>query len=157
MPIHPLIWIITVQSKLISYLESQRRDAQWAPLLQSFVHEASSALGRDESRRLMVKAGMRAAREMALPQCDSVGQMEIEANRHWARLGWGVVSFTERRDSLDISHECVPADPPAQQGLADFLEGVYQQWFVSVGAGAQLQVRQYQSAEEGIFLYRLAG
>lgn len=152
----PSIWISNVQSKLISYLQNQRRDAQWGFLLKSFVHEASTALGSEQARDLMVKAGMGAGREIELPECESIEQMEDAANRYWARLGLGVVSFLERSDCLEIVHEGVPADPLAQEGLADFLAGVYQQWFVSLGAGERLQVRQCESADSNMFLYRLA-
>jgi len=152
----PLIWISNVQSKLISYLQSQRRDAQWGLLLKSFVHEASTALGPEQARDLMVKAGMGAGREIELPECESIDQMEDAANRYWARLGWGVVSFLEHSDCLEIVHEGVPSDPFAQEGLADFLAGVYQQWFVSLGAGERLQVRQCESADSNVFRYRLA-
>jgi len=150
------IWISNVQSKLISYLQSQRRDAQWGFLLKSLVHEASAALGPDQTRDLMFKAGMTAGREIELPECESIEQMEDAANRYWARLGLGVVSFLERNECLEIAHEGVPESPFAAEGLADFLAGVYQQWFVSLGAGERLQVRQCENADSNVFLYRLA-
>lgn len=146
-----------MQSKLISYLQSQRREAQWDFLLQSLIHEVSSALGSDGTRRLMVKTGMRAGLDMPLPGCESVEQMQAAANQHWQRLGWGMVTFIEHRDSLDIEHAYAPEKSAVPGGVAAFLEGVYQQWFVSLGAGEHLQVRQCDSADNEVLLYRLAG
>lgn len=146
-----------MQSKLISYLESQRRDAQWGFLLRSLVRETSAALGPEQARGLMAKAGMRAGLEIELPECDSLEHMEAAANLYWQRLGWGVVSFLERSDCLEIIHEGIPDDElMPKEGLADFLEGVYQQWFASLGAGERLQVRQCESAGDNMLKYRLA-
>jgi len=146
-----------VQSKLISFLESQRRGAQWDFLLRSLVLEASAALGPEQARGLLIKAGMRAGQEIDLPECDSLAQMEAAANRYWQRLGLGVVSFLERSDCLEIVHEGVPADElVSENSLADFLAGVYQQWFVSLGAGERLQVRQCENTDGKALLYRLA-
>lgn len=145
-----------MQSKLITYLENQRRDAQWGVFLKALVHELSSSLGSDQTHQLLLNAGMRVGQSMALPKCDSIEQMEAAANRIWSSLGWGVVSFTERRDWLEICHEGAPLDPPSPDAFAAFLEGVYQQWFVALGAGAQLQVRRHEIAGSDTFLYRLA-
>lgn len=146
-----------MQSKLISYLESQRRDSQWGVFLKAVLDEMTSAVGPDDARRLLVKAGSRAASDLPLPACDSLQQLESAANRHWGKLGMGVATFEERPDSLEISHQLAPSHAVNSEGLGAFLEGVYQQWFLAVGAGTQLQVREYKSAEKGTFLFRLAG
>lgn len=147
----------SMQSKLAAFLESQRRGAQWDFLLRSLVLEASVALGPEQARGLLVKAGMRAGQEIALPECDSLAQMEAAANRCWRRLGLGVVSFIERSDCLEIVHEGIPSDERASEsGLADFLAGLYQQWFVSLGAGERLQVKPCDNPDRKTLLYRLA-
>lgn len=142
-------------TKRIAYLETQRRQAPWDALLKPLVEELSNAIGSDKLRLLMVQAGMRAGQELALPACESIEQLEQHANEHWVRLGWGVVTFVEGDDCLEINHDCAPAHTPAPDSFCDFLEGVYQQWFVSAGAGDQLRVHKQPSNEDGTFLYRL--
>lgn len=144
-----------MQSKLIAFLESQRRDAQLAAFLKPLVHVVRSEFGEDETRLLMVKAGANAAQNLILPMCESIGELELAANEHLSRLGWGVVSFVEQHSYLEISHECAPITSPMYEVFAGFLEGLYQEWFLSAGAGDQLQVRQQECAVDGIFLYRL--
>lgn len=145
-----------VQQKLISYLESQRRPAQWGFMAQALVHEVASELSPEEARRLLVQAGLRAGQALSLPQCDSIADLEVAANQHWTDLGWGVASFIEHQDHLEIRHEAVPSEVPSIEGVGAFLEGVYQQWFFALGAGSHLHVRQQKSGEPNTLLYRFS-
>jgi len=146
-----------MQSKLTAYLESQRRDSNWSALLNPFLYEVFATLGEEQARHLLVNAGIRAGQDLALPACESIAQLELEANLHWSRLGWGLVTFIEHSDYLEITHECIPAQAPEYGSLADFLQGVYQQWFRAAGAGDLLKVHQTNEAHTGVFSFRLVG
>lgn len=145
-----------MQNKLISYLVNQRREAQWGILGETLIEEVIARMGPDEARNLWVHAGMRAGQSLSLPQCDSLSQMEAAANHHWASVGWGVVTFTEQGDCLEIHHRFIPEGAPSHVDLAAFFEGLYQQWFIALGAGSQLHVRLHESPDQESFLYRLA-
>jgi hypothetical protein len=143
------------------YLSQQLFSPAWAFFLVPFTQELLSHVSADEMRGLARGAGIRAGAEMPLPPCDSLAQMEEAANDYWTQLGWGVVSFREHADHLAIEHSLAPLG--ATLGIesmgwaAGFLEGIYQEWFVMLGAAQELQVRQTGDADPyGGLVYRLA-
>lgn len=142
---------------MIAYLENQRRNRQWNAFLNPFLEEVVSSIEKEHVPLLMVNAGIRAAHQLPLPLCDTIEQLELEANRHWNELGWGLVTFNEQPEFLEIKHECLPADAPQHECFANFLQGLYQQWFRSAGAGDGLHVRQISEAQTDVYLYRLVG
>lgn len=146
-----------MHNNMIAYLESQRRDSLWSAFLNPLVDEVVASLEKEQTPQLLVKAGMRAAQELPLPHCDAVEQLEHEANHYWTKLGWGLVTFTEQQDCLDIKHECLPANAPQHECFAHFLQGIYQQWFRSAGAGDGLQVKHSGEVQTNVFFFKLAG
>ena len=146
-----------MNSKLSVYLESQRRDSSWNAVLNSLIDETFASFGEEQTRHLLLAAGMRAAQAHPLPECDSIPQLEQEVNQYWASFGWGVVTFTEHSDNLEITHEGLPAQTPPLGCFADFLQGMYQQWFRAAGAGEHLHVRQINEEHTGVFSFRLVG
>jgi hypothetical protein len=157
----PVISIESTMSndpRYTAYLESQRRAAQWTVFLRAVAQALQSRLDVDELRQTMRAAGMQAAQELALPECETLADIEAAANRHWSQMGWGCVALSEQPDCLRISHAYAPfaeafgAEPP--DWLGSFLEGVYQQWFLLLGAGNALLVRFEGRDENGILNYR---
>jgi hypothetical protein len=146
-----------MQNKMIAYLENQRRTRLWNAFLNPFLEEVVSSIAKEHVPHLLVKAGIRAAHNLPLSPCDTIEQLELEANRHWNELGWGLVTFTEQPEFLEIKHECLPADAPQHEHFSNFLQGLYQQWFRSAGAGEGLQVRLINAAQADVYLYRLVG
>lgn len=150
-----------MHDKFSEYLNGQLHNSAWAFFLGPFVQELLSHVSNEEMRNLARSAGIRAGRQMPLPACDSLQQMEAVANDHWSRLGWGIVTFQEYSGHLSIEHRFAPLratlGEPAMAWAAGFLEGVYQEWFTMLGAGRDLLVRQEGGADSyGGLVYRLA-
>lgn len=141
-----------------AYLDSQRRAAQWPFFLRAMASALQANLEVDELRQAMRAAGMQIAQELALPDCETLADIESAANRHWSQMGWGYAALSEQPDCLRISHVYAPfveafgAEPP--DWLNSFLEGVYQQWFLLLGAGNALLVRFEGRDETGALNFR---
>ncbi len=149
-----------MHDKFSEYLSGRLHDAAWAFFLRPFAQELLSHVSSEDMRGLARGAGARAGRDLPLPACDSLQQMEDAANEHWSRLGWGIVAFQERSEHIAIEHSLAPLratlGEPAMAWAAGFLEGVYQEWFTMLGAGSELQVRQEGAADPyGGLVYRL--
>lgn len=143
------------------YLSQQSYSPAWAFFLVPLTRELLSHVSAAEMRGLARSAGLRAAVELPLPECESLAQMEAVANDYWAQLGWGVASFSEHADHLAIEHSLAPLGATlgheSMEWAGGFLEGVYQEWFAMLGAGDELQVRQAGEADAyGGLTYRLA-
>ncbi|MGB6105424.1 MAG: cellulose biosynthesis protein BcsD [Pusillimonas sp.] len=149
-----------MQKKYVEYLSSQLHSEQWAFFLGAMSQELLHQLSPQDVRSLARNAGMRAGRALSLPECDSLEKMEQAANAHWSRLEWGFVSFEEQSGHLAIEHHLSPLKATmgsdAMHWSAGFLEGVYQEWFLLLGASSELQVTQVGEADEsGGLVFRL--
>lgn len=155
---HPLNTFM--QQSVISYLESQRRPSHWDVFLNTVAASLQDSVAPEALRALMRDAGMRAGRKLPLPACESLEQMQSAANEHWSAMGWGYVSVEDQADHVAITHVYAPfkdllgAESYAWSG--GFLEGVYQQWFMLLGAGEDLKVRQVGSGDGETLSFLLA-
>ncbi|MCC2596007.1 cellulose synthase [Pusillimonas sp. MFBS29] len=149
-----------MQNKVVDYLSSQLHCEQWAFFLEALSDELLHQISTQDMRMLARNAGLRAGRAMPLPACDSLDKLEAAANEHWAKLGWGLVTFEEQSGHLMVEHMLAPLKATlgaeSMKWAAGFLEGVYQEWFLLLGAGNELQVTQVGPVDEyGGLKYRL--
>jgi Cellulose synthase subunit D. len=146
-----------LQSPLVAYLESQRRTPQWEFVLKSILLSLQEGVAPEALQVLARDAGMRAGGVMVIPPCESLAQMQQAANDRWAELGWGFVDFSEQLDRVVITHRYAPrvtaANGDLQRWVAGFLEGVYQRWFMSLGAGDELRVRQVPGGDADMVVF----
>lgn len=149
-----------MQKKFVEYVCGQLHSEQWAFFLEAISQELLQLLSLQDVRSLARKAGMRAGRALWSPECDSLEEMEQTANAHWSRLEWGFVGFEEQSGYLLIKHHLSPLKATMGNDAigwsAGFLEGVYQEWFLLLGASSELQVTQVGEADEsGGLIFRL--
>ncbi|WP_341668308.1 cellulose biosynthesis protein BcsD [Alcaligenes sp. SDU_A2] len=134
------------QTSVLAYLSAKNCSNQWAFFLQALGKELNEAMPAQDVRVLMRQIGLRAGAEMPLSDCNTVKDIQAAANRYWSEFNWGWVELTEQSSSLELRHFCAPLlqafGAQAQSWSPAFLEGVYQQWLSSLGAGQALQVRQ---------------
>ena len=149
-----------MQRTLITYLESQRRRPDLGVWLSTVALSLQDSVAPEALRALMRDAGLRAGRNLPLPACESLEHMQTAANEHWSELGWGYVEFSEQSDHVAITHAYAPFSAlfgvEAEAWVGGFLEGLYQQWFMLLGAGEDLKVRQLNKGSSDTLSYVLA-
>lgn len=134
-----------MNNAVLDYLLSQKRPEDARFFTVHLMQQLQANANPDDLLPLMQAAGMQAARGMSLPPCQTLTQLQDAINAYWSQLGWGVVALAEHPDHLVIEHMASPLESllgrtHLEYGAA-FLEGVYQEWFVELGAGESLQVR----------------
>jgi hypothetical protein len=144
----------------MEYLLQKQCARQWRSFLDAMSAEFAAQLPVDDLRVLMRRIGIRFAQSASLPACETVEQIRDAANRIWEEVDWGYVDMEEGDGYLRLIHRYAPLGAFGEEALTwspSFLEGVYQQWFVSCGAGDELGLRQatdYDAA--GVIEYRLS-
>jgi hypothetical protein len=128
------------------HLERQCAD-QWRPFLASFAAVLGSQIPREDLRGLMREIGVGMAQGWAVPQCDSLQELETRLNEVWERLHWGWVELRELEDYVRVRHFSSPLitafGPEAVQWAPALLEGVYGWIFETLGAGEEFAVTQH--------------
>lgn len=150
------------EKSVIAYLSAKNCSQQWAFFLQALAQELNGAMPAQDVRMLMRQIGQRAAVEMPLENCSTVQDIQAAVNDYWSELNWGWVELSEQSSALELRHYCAPLlhafGAQAQAWSPAFLEGVYQQWLSSLGAGQALQVRQQSelNPEHSFIEFRLS-
>jgi Cellulose synthase subunit D len=89
--------------------------------------------------------GVRFAHNLALPGCESLGELEAAMNRIWDALEWGSVGIAESGRMLRIVHSAYPIidaeGDAATLVLGCVLQGVYTHWLNSQGGDPQFRAR----------------
>lgn len=133
-------------SSVISYLSGRQVAAQWKIFLLSTSQELAEKFSAAELRTFMRRVGGRFGRELPVPACTTLDDIQLAMSQIWTRLDWGWVEITDQTDHLRLQHYCAPLEAAlGREALAwtpSFLEGVYQQWFEQLGAGDRLRVSQ---------------
>ncbi|VCU70676.1 Cellulose synthase operon protein D [Pigmentiphaga humi] len=139
-------------SSVISYLAARQCSSQWKAFLRSTAGELADKLAPAELSTFMRRVGNRFARELPLPACATLDEIQLAMSETWTRLDWGWVEISDENDHLGLCHYCSPlAVALGSESLAwgaSFLEGVYQQWFEQLGASARLRVSLIAGAVE---------
>jgi len=128
-------------------------------MLRALGEEFSQHLPAADLRRIMRRVGQRFGAAVTLPNCRRVDDLQDAMNDVWHRLEWGWVTLDESSEALNIVHHVSPlialGDAAAEWSPA-LLEGVYECWFGSLGAGERLAVSQTGDLDEtGVVRFRL--
>lgn len=150
-----------MEQAIYDYVSGAQANRQWKHFLAALAAEFSEQLPDLDLRAMMQRIGVRFATQLPLPRCDTVPQMQDAMSQLWASCDWGWVELHESADHLAIRHYCSPLRAAfGEQHLRwtpAFLEGVYQQWFQSMGSGSTLRVQQSTQADAfGCVEFRLA-
>jgi hypothetical protein len=136
------------QGPLSSYLARRAVSPQWRPFLRAVMAVMDEHLPAEGRVTLLRALGAGMAREMALPACTSLGELEARMNEALAAVEWGYVqiSLDETVPALLIQHAAAPLVSVAGDAegawLGTLLEGLHQAWLdAQPGAAAGVPVR----------------
>lgn len=126
----------TLDTAYAQQLQCQR---QWRGFLTALGQEFSAALPAQDVALLMARIGMRFASQNPLTPSDTVEGLQGAMNAVWGALEWGRVEISQTPAGMDIRHRFSPLaaafGAPQADWAVGFLQGAYQQWFDSAGAG----------------------
>jgi len=126
--------------------EAPRHPAGWDAVCAVLTEDLSERMSVVEMRGLMHRAGVRLARRLPLAHCATLPELERSINLRLAECRWGVVRILDRDDAIVLLHQGGSFD--GVLGVASrpwapaLLEGAYEQWMRSAGAGRALEVCQ---------------
>ena len=120
----------------LSQLQCSR---QWRGFLQALAAEFTQALSNDELRELMFRVGERFASAHLLGPCATLSDLQRRMTDVWHSADWGSVTLVQQKEQLSIGHHCAPLLAGMDESNIDwslgFLQGAYQKWFDTAGAG----------------------
>ncbi len=135
----------------LEYFIKQRCSVQWQVFLNAFATEFGQQIPVAELRVLMARLGTSMAQAIVAPVGDTISQLQESINSIWFDMDWGWVRLVEKEDGLYIEHHISPLKnafgEEALSWTPAILEGMYAHWFSLMGAGAELQLSQVQSAK----------
>jgi hypothetical protein len=118
---------------------------QWRAFLSAMIGEFMELGDPGQLDKLLTRVGVRFARSLALPACESLGELEAAMNRTWDALDWGSVRLAEQGRMLRIVHSAYPIidaeGDAATLMLGSVLQGVYTYWLGSQGGDPQFRAR----------------
>lgn len=140
--------------------EASRHPAGWDVVCAVLTEDLSERMSVVEMRALMHRAGARLARRLPLGACATLPELECSINRRLAECRLGEVRILDRDDAIVFQHQGGTLD--AVLGIASrpwapaLLEGAYEQWMRSAGAGRALEVCQRATGfNEGVTEFHL--
>lgn len=136
------------QGALSSYLARRAVSPQWRPFVRALMAVVGEHLPGDARGSLLHALGAGMAREMPLPACETLAELEARMNEALAAVEWGYVqiSLDETVPALLIRHAAAPLVAVAGDAegawLGTVLEGLHQAWLdAQPGAAAGVPVR----------------
>ena len=148
-----------MNKSLLAYYRGQQSSQQWEDFLRCMAVELASQASEEELRAVFSGIGKRqaSALENHLHGIDGLNDLELALNEYWARRHWGFVAFNEKKNVVEIMHSASPlAEVFGEDSLSwsvGFLEGFYEQIFLSLGAGRRMRVSALESEESGLNLF----
>jgi len=143
------------------YYEGQQCSRQWKAFLSAFASEFASKGETKDLRAFMHQLGRTMANEYTITDGSSLQALEDKMNSIWAELDWGWVELSEEAEALVVAHRASPFKMAFGVGALSWspalLEGIYAQWFESLGMDPTLRLLQKGDALEGgqLFVYEL--
>jgi hypothetical protein len=133
---------------LSSYFARRAVSPQWRPFLRALMGVIEEHLPGDARATLMRAIGAGMARDMPLPACETLVELEARMNEALATVEWGYVQILldEAQPALLIQHAAAPLVSVAGDAegawLGALLEGLHQAWLdAQPGATAGVTVR----------------
>lgn len=143
------------------YYENQQCSQQWRAFLTAFATQFSAKGDLADLRGLMHELGRTMAKQTPLAGGNTLDALQAEMNRIWQGFNWGWVEIVEEADALVVVHHLAPFKLAfGTQALGwspALLEGVYAQWFDSLGMDPTLELNQRGEVEQDgtVFVYEL--
>jgi hypothetical protein len=137
----------------INYYAEQQCSIQWRAFLTAFAKEFSERGEASDLRNLMHRLGRSMAASFSVAEGGTLSGLEESMNRVWFDLNWGWVRLSEQTDCLLLEHNAAPLKvafgEDALTWTPALLEGIYAQWFETLGVDKSLKLTQRGAALEG--------
>jgi hypothetical protein len=155
----------TVKPEKVDYRIQRQCSRQWRSLLAALAQECTTQTEPIEPRELMRRIGMRFATQTPLAPCENLEQLQHAMCEVWKDMDWGRVDLEEHDRVLRIVHHDSNHGSLGSGAFGDAtatwapacLEGVYQKWLATLGAGDALRVVQIGEPDEfGSIEYQLS-
>lgn len=144
----------------LDYFAKQHCSVQWRAFLTAFAGELGQQIPVGELRTLMGRLGRSMARSGAMPQGNTMAELEASINQILFDMSWGWVALVEKNDGLYIEHHAAPL----QQAFGDealpwssaILEGMYAHWFSVISGDPSLKLVQvgFEKPENLLLVFR---
>lgn len=135
-----------MEAKFVQYFRELQSEVAVRPLLEAFGNALSEQLGATDARVFARRVGQSFADAHPLGEATTLDALQNQMNTFWSQYKWGQTVLEETAGALRIVHCFSPlvaalGEKSAQWSPA-FLEGVYQQWFLSLRLDPSLAVKQ---------------
>lgn len=150
-----------MSTNTIRYYEEQQCSVQWRSFLEAFSTEFAAKGEVKDLRAFMHQLGRTMASGFDVNDGSSLQALEVCMNRVWSGINWGWVELVEEADALVVAHHAAPLKVAfgvsALNWTPALLEGMYAQWFESLGMDKSLRLTQRDGVfEEGqLFVFDL--
>jgi hypothetical protein len=130
----------SLSGEATQHLSQLQCSRQWRGFLQALAAEFTQALSNEELRELMFRVGERFACAHLLGPCATLSDLQQRMTDVWCNADWGSVTLVQQKEQLSIIHHCAPLLAGMDKSNIDwslgFLQGAYQKWFDTAGAGS---------------------
>ena len=146
----------------LDYLQTRPRDGGALRVLQRLGQVLAEQVEPTQLRALAYLAGRTLGQELPLTGCDTLSDVEQQANQRLHALDWGWLRIEAGADDVHFVHGCAPLrawfGADSLQWSGAIFEGLYAEWLQHLGAGEQLDLRQVGTATgpDDVLRYRLA-
>jgi hypothetical protein len=146
----------------LEYMQTRPRETGVATVLRALGEVLRDQVDTAQLRALAYIAGQSLATVHRLGPCETLADVEEEANKVLLKLDWGWLRIESRAEYVQFTHGCPPlrgwfgAEGMAWSGA--LFEGVFAEWLRGLGAGEQLDLRQVGDAvgADDVLCFRLA-
>lgn len=143
------------------YFLKQQARALWAPFIRTLLADVMSKGGEAQTGVFLRDIGTQMARQYPLEQTDDIKALEAFMNEALTELQFGWVKVGATQTRIVIEHGAFPlpsfgnAEREEQEArlFAKLLEGLYQEWFVSLGACSEVPVNTQSVQSHGSFVF----
>ncbi|MFZ6723758.1 cellulose biosynthesis protein BcsD [Undibacterium sp. Ji49W] len=135
----------------VRYYEEHQCSNQWRAFLAAFAAEFASKGEPKDLRVFMHQLGRTMASGFNVADGSSLQALEACMNRVWSEMNWGWVQLVEEADALVVAHHASPLKVAFGEEALNWspalLEGMYAQWFETLGMDKSLRLSQ----RDGVF------
>lgn len=146
---------------LMAYFQQQQTPPGWFDLLTIMIDGMVRNVGQAESQPFLRQMGETLAAQFALPESETVGELEANINAQLGQFNWGFIDIDISDTGLTLRHQGLPVgrDEALQSrwcnAFCAILEGLYAGWLQGQGGEAHvvLQRERLYSVSDVQFRY----
>jgi hypothetical protein len=128
----------------LRYYAQQHCSRQWVHFMAAMFAELEERVDPVEADQFLETLGTRMARSLPLRRCDSLEELEEDANAVLEGIDWGWVRIVESGRFIEITHGAypvIPQDESRRSWMVPILEGIYTEWLTAQGGDPAFTAR----------------